>query len=49
VALGGGAPLLPRRLELRLDELAQNVDFACSRYAVVGRLPEIDAGDDGAS
>jgi dihydrofolate reductase len=34
VALGAGAPLLPRRLELRLEELAQNVDFACARYAV---------------
>jgi dihydrofolate reductase len=35
VTLGGGAPLLPRRLELRLDELARNGDFACARYAVV--------------
>jgi dihydrofolate reductase len=35
VTLGGGAPLLPRRLELRLEELAQNRDFACARYAVV--------------
>lgn len=35
VTLGGGAPLLPRRLELRLEELARNVDFACARYAVV--------------
>ena len=35
VVLGGGAPLLPRRLELRLDELERNVDFACARYAVV--------------
>lgn len=35
VALGGGAPLLPRRLELRLEELARNRDFACARYAVV--------------
>ena len=37
VSLGGGAPLLPRRLELRLDELARNGDFACARYAVVPR------------
>jgi hypothetical protein len=35
VTLGRGAPLLPRRLELRLDELARNGDFACARYAVV--------------
>jgi dihydrofolate reductase len=35
VTLGAGAPLLPRRIELRLEELAQNGDFACARYAVV--------------
>ena len=35
VALGAGAPLLPRRLELRLEELARNRDFACARYVVV--------------
>jgi dihydrofolate reductase len=35
VLLGAGAPLLPRRLELRLEELARNEDFACARYAVV--------------
>ena len=35
VALGAGAPLLPRRLELRLEEVARNRDFACARYAVV--------------
>ena len=35
VTLGGGAPLLPRGLTLRLDELARNGDFACARYAVV--------------
>jgi dihydrofolate reductase len=35
VTLGGGAPLLPRRIELRLDELAQNGDFACARFSVV--------------
>jgi dihydrofolate reductase len=34
VTLGGGAPLLPRRLELRLEELAQNGDFACARFSV---------------
>jgi dihydrofolate reductase len=35
VTLGAGAPLLPSRVELRLDELARNGDFACARYAVV--------------
>jgi dihydrofolate reductase len=35
VTLGAGAPLLPRRLELRLEELARNRDFACARYSVV--------------
>ena len=35
VALGSGAPLLPRRVELRLEELGRNRDFACARYAVV--------------
>jgi dihydrofolate reductase len=39
VTLGAGAPLLPRRLELRLEELARNRDFAAARYSVVGRLP----------
>jgi dihydrofolate reductase len=34
-SLGGGAPLLPRRLELRLEELGRNEDFACARYSVV--------------
>ena len=35
VSLGAGAPLLPRRLELRLLEVARNADFACARYSVV--------------
>jgi dihydrofolate reductase len=35
VTLGGGAPLLPRRLELRLDELGRNGDFASARFSVV--------------
>lgn len=35
VTLGAGAPLLPRRLELRLIEVARNADFACARYDVV--------------
>jgi len=37
VTLGAGAPLLPRRIELRLDELGRNGDFACARFAVVRR------------
>ncbi|MGW5388273.1 dihydrofolate reductase family protein [Nocardia sp. NPDC003963] len=35
VTLGAGAPLLPRRLELRLTEAVHNGEFACARYAVV--------------
>jgi dihydrofolate reductase len=35
VTLGAGAPLLPRRLELRLDELGRNGDFAAARFSVV--------------
>ena len=35
VTLGRGKPLLPRRLELRLEETGRNRDFVCSRYAVV--------------
>ena len=35
VTLGSGRPLLPRRVELRLEELGRNRDFACARYAVV--------------
>ena len=35
VTLGAGAPLLPRRIELRLEELGQNGDFAAARYSVV--------------
>lgn len=35
VSLGAGAPLLPRRLELSLLEVARNRDFACARYAVL--------------
>ena len=39
VTLGGGAPLLPRRIELRLDELGQNGDFAGAKYSVVRPTP----------
>ena len=35
VTLGSGAPLLPRCIELRLEETARNRDFVCARYAVV--------------
>jgi dihydrofolate reductase len=35
VTLGAGAPLLPRRVELRLDELGRNGDFASARFTVV--------------
>ena len=35
VTLGAGAPLLPRRIELRLEELARNGDFAAARFSVV--------------
>jgi dihydrofolate reductase len=43
VTLGAGAPLLPRRLELRLDELARNGEFACARFSVVRTPREPDA------
>ena len=35
VTLGAGAPLLPRRIELSLEEVGRNGDFVCARYAVV--------------
>jgi dihydrofolate reductase len=35
VTLGAGAPLLPRRIELRLDETGRNGDFVCARFSVV--------------
>ncbi len=35
VTLGAGAPVLPRRIEFRLEELAQNGELACTRLAVV--------------
>ena len=34
VTLGTGAPLLPRRLDLTLEGVVQNMDFACVRYSV---------------
>ena len=35
VTLGAGAPLLPRKLELRLEEAHRNRDFVAARYSVV--------------
>jgi dihydrofolate reductase len=35
VTLGGGAPLLPRRVELRLEETARNGDFVTARFSVL--------------
>lgn len=37
VTLGGGAPLLPRHVELRLEDHARNREFLCARYAVLPR------------
>ena len=38
VTLGDGAPLLPRRLDLELLEVARNEAFLCGRYRVLGPL-----------
>jgi dihydrofolate reductase len=35
VTLGAGAPLLPRRSELRLEELGRNGDFVAAKFSVV--------------
>jgi dihydrofolate reductase len=35
VTLGAGSPLLPRRLELRPEEINRNGDFVAARYSVV--------------
>jgi len=35
VTLGKGAPLLPRRIELRLDELGRNGDFVSAKFSVI--------------
>ncbi|WP_101846142.1 dihydrofolate reductase family protein [Zhihengliuella sp. ISTPL4] len=37
VTLGAGAPLLPRRLDLELIEVARNRSFLCGRYRVTPR------------
>ena len=34
VTLGAGAPLLPRRIEFVLAEVARDRDFTCARYTV---------------
>lgn len=39
LTLGGGAPLLPRRTELQVQEVAANGEFACVRYTVVRDRP----------
>jgi len=39
VTLGAGAPLLARRVELRLEEAGRNRDFVAARYSVVRELP----------
>ena len=43
VTLGTGAPVLPRRLDLHLEELARNRDFACARYTVQRTATDTDA------
>jgi dihydrofolate reductase len=35
VTLGAGAPLLPRRLELKLEDVGRNGDFVAARLSVV--------------
>ena len=35
VTLGAGAPLLPRRIELHLEDLGRNGDFVAARFTVV--------------
>jgi dihydrofolate reductase len=35
VTLGAGAPLLPRHVELSLEEVARNGDFVAARFSVV--------------
>lgn len=40
VVLGAGRPLLPRRLDLRLESTARNGAFVTARYAVDGPLTE---------
>ncbi|MCR1786446.1 dihydrofolate reductase family protein [Nocardioides carbamazepini] len=44
VVLGAGRPLLPRRLDLRLEETARNGAFVTARYTVDGPLTEDRTG-----
>jgi dihydrofolate reductase len=46
VTLGGGAHLLPRKLDLRLEELARNKAFVCARYSVVDPTQHGNPGGD---
>lgn len=41
VALGSGAPLLPRYVEMQLLDVQRNRDFACARYAVMSVQPSV--------
>jgi dihydrofolate reductase len=34
VTIGAGAPLLPRHIELSLEDVARNGDFVCARFGV---------------
>ncbi len=42
VTLGRGAPLLPRQVDLKLEELDRNQAFACARYSVIGPAESTD-------
>jgi dihydrofolate reductase len=44
VTLGAGAPLLPRRLELRLEETGRNGDFVAVRYSLARGLDSASPG-----
>ncbi|MEX2627168.1 MAG: dihydrofolate reductase family protein [Ilumatobacteraceae bacterium] len=46
VTLGGGPALLPRKLDLRLEELDRNKAFVCARYSVVGPARHASPGAD---
>lgn len=39
VTLGAGAPLLPRRIELVLQDLDRNGEFACARFTLARTTP----------
>lgn len=36
VTIGAGRPLLPRHVELALQDVARNRDFVCARYSLTG-------------